>query len=97
MQDQKKSDPRFRPLIDFFDQSVLSLKNFKPKIGKADTGLLKQRLNEGISGVEIQNCITYYLNSEKANNNGVTLRACLSDHTINLSREHWEKSKGLYA
>lgn len=88
---QKNTDPRIKILLDFWHELIVEKKEFKPSISAKDAGLIKQRLSKGHTVDELKLCMEYYLTADKAQKHGVSLRAAISDHTINLYLEKQKK------
>ena len=82
------ADQRVRPLVDFFHEQCVSVRGFTPTIDSGDAATVRRALN-GLSEQEVMDAIQYYLKSDKANNCGVTLKAALSTHSLNI----WKQGK----
>ena len=86
----KIADSRISPLISFFSEECFSLRGWKPQIDGADGKAIKRAL-KGMTEDEVKGAITFYLKSPKAKDCGVTLKAALSTHSLNLYKAQKEK------
>ena len=78
------SENTMRALIEFFITQCQALKNFKPEIArgkdaKALAGFLKHHDDR-----QARHLMTWFLESKKAQDLGVSLGICFSAHTVNL-------------
>lgn len=87
----KNADSRISTLISFFHDECFSLKGFKPSLDGGDAKTV-QRVLKGMAEDEIKKAVTFYLKSQKARDCGVTLKAALSTHSINLWKAQKEKT-----
>lgn len=93
---RKDSDPRVKTLIDYFRNLILQEKEYELEINYGAAGkLLKKRLSNSMTEDDIKELMKYYIDSEKANKNGISLTACLSAHTINLFKKEKQKRSWL--
>lgn len=93
---KKIADPRISPLVSFFHNECLSSKGFKPSLDGGDGKAVKQVL-KNMTENEVKQAITYYLKSQKAEDCGITLKAALSTHSLNLwkaGKESKENNQG---
>ena len=79
-------------LIDFFFQEVELEKGFKPTMDSADGRVLKNALKL-YSREIIEDMISFYLQSEKSERAGITLKAIFSTHSQNIYNQKVAKIK----
>jgi len=83
------ADPRISVLTSFFYDECFTSRGFKPSIDGGDGKTVKEAL-KSMTEDEIKQAITFYLKSQKADDCGITLKAILSTHSLNL----WKAGKG---
>lgn len=86
---KRNADSRISTLVSFFSEEVLSSRGWKPEIDGGDAKAV-QRALRGMTEEEIREAVSFYLGSEKAKTNGVTLKAALSTHSLNFWRQQRE-------
>lgn len=85
--EKKETDPRIKRIIDYFHDTVLEKKGFKPHIkGGQDSGIVQGALQQ-LSEEECRAVIDFFIDSKKAADMGITLNIAFSVHTINLYRQ----------
>jgi len=85
------ADSRISALTSFFYNECFTSKGFKPSLDGGD-GKAIQRVLKGMTEDEVRQAITFYLKSPKAKDCGVTLKAALSTHSLNLWKAQKEKT-----
>lgn len=89
----KKKDIRVKPLIDIFLSLCKDVHDKEPSLeGKKDGSAIKRTL-EKYSPQQIENIFDFYLKSEKAIKNGLSIAVALSNHSVN---EYETKGKWKY-
>jgi hypothetical protein len=86
------ADFRISALISFFYDKCISLKGFKPSLDGSDGKAVKRALSI-MSEDDIKQAITFYLESKKAEDCGITLKAALSTHSLNLWKARKESKE----
>jgi hypothetical protein len=82
---------RISSLTSFFYNECFTSKGFKPSLDAGDGRAVKGAL-KSMTEDEVKQAITFYLKSPKAKDCGVTLKAALSTHSINLWKAGKEKT-----
>lgn len=86
-------NPPFREIIDYFIKSVEKSYDYKPKIDGGDGARLKWALKT-YPRPDIEDMIDFYLKN-KADRNGITLKAVFSTHSLNLYEQKGRRNKFL--
>lgn len=89
--EKRIKDPRIKSILDFFFSYIEKEKGFKPIIGSADAKAVQRALKLLGSEEKVREAIQYYLNSQKAQEHGVTLKIALSEHSLNLFLEEGQE------
>lgn len=88
----KSASPLFKEITEHYFQAVQTKQGFKPSFDGGDGKALKSALSE-FTPAELKDQIDYYLNSKKAAENGITLKAVFSTHSKNMWKQNQHKTK----
>ena len=90
----KEKESPHQDLMAYFSQIVEKVKGFKPKIDGGDGKALKTAIKT-YTITEIEQMIDFYIKSEKAEKNGISLKSVFTTHSINLFHQRSHKTKFL--
>jgi len=79
---EKQTDHRVKPLIDTFVSLSTEIRNQQPALEWRKDGAAIKRTLEKYSPEQIENIFDFYLKSEKASRNGLSIAVALSNHSI---------------
>ena len=82
MKKKKKTDPRIKRIIDYFHDTCLEIRGFKPIISDEDAKMVQRRLHR-FSEKELQEEIRWFLESEIPEKLSCTLAISLSAFAFN--------------
>src|SRR5512139_510252 len=81
-----------REVMQHFILSCREKTGMDPEVDAADAAMVGRRLQK-YDHENICKMIDFYLQSEKAEKNGITLKACLSTHSVNLFKAKTNNTK----
>jgi len=86
------AETEFQQCMDFFFEEVEQKKGFRPAFDGGDGKALKTALKTHSSD-DIRAMIGFYLDSEKADRIGITLKSVFSTHSVNQWKQNGHKNK----
>lgn len=89
---ENTAETGFQQCMNFFLQETEKKKGFRPAFDGGDGKALKAALKNNSPG-DIRDMIEFYLDSDKANRMGITLKSVFSTHSMNQWKQNGHKNK----